>query len=179
MFEGKEVVVFDLDGTLVELELDWEAIRKKLAGIYANAGFTRSETAHTVLITEKIAKVLGHEHKKAADIMVRDFEKSCGVTPIEATIAIARQARGEGKRLAILSNNCHGTIEDCLAGEGIREMFDFIVGKEDVEGHKPKPEGLHLIMKHFGVPKGKVVFIGNEKVDEAAAKAAGVDFVMV
>ena len=111
--------------------------------------------------------------------MAREFEKGCGMTRIEGNIALARELKKKGKKLAIFSGNCHETIEECLKKSGIREMFDFIVGKEDVEKHKPHPEGLLKIMSHFGAPKENVAFMGNEDDDAEAGKSAGVDFILV
>jgi phosphoglycolate phosphatase-like HAD superfamily hydrolase len=179
MFEDKEVVVFDLDGTLVDLHLDWGVIRRALVESFPETGINSVEHTTTTEIAAAIAKALGQEHKRRAHRMIRDFEKGCPTTPIGETIAIAREMKSRGKHLAILSNNCRETIEECLEKEGLRKLFDFIVGKEDVDNNKPHPEGLFKIMKHFNASKEKTGFIGNEPVDENAAKSAGVDFMMV
>lgn len=41
---------------------------------------------------------------------------------------------------------------------------------------KPAPGLLQQIMQHYGVPPGATLFVGNERVDEQAAAAAGVSF---
>ncbi len=178
MFEDKAVVVFDLDGTLVDMALDWGVINKRLVRAFPGAGASLPNE-HTSAITERIARRLGNESKKASHMMVREFEKGCSITNIDSNIALARDLRKKGKKLAIFSSNCRESIDECLRKAGIGHIFDFVVGKEDVELHKPHPEGLEKIMAHFRVPKEKVAFIGNEDDDAAAAKSAGVDFMLV
>lgn len=178
MLEDKSVVVFDLDGTLVDIALDWSVIRKRLLDSFPGTGITSPEEK-TAVITERIAKTLGNEQKKAAYRMVREFERGCGMASIEGNIALARELKKKGKKFAIFSSNCHETIEECLRKAGIRDIFDFIVGKEDVERHKPHPEGLLKIMSHFGAPKEKVAFVGNEEDDTEAGKSAGIETLIV
>jgi phosphoglycolate phosphatase len=178
MFEDKAVIVFDLDGTLVDLSLDWGVIGKRLLDSFPGTGI-KSDEERTSVITERIAKKLGNVQKKAAYRMVREFERGCSITSIDRNIALARELKKKGKKLAIFSGNCHETIEECLRKAGIGAMFDFIVGKEDVERHKPHPEGLLKIMSHFGAPKENVAFVGNEDDDAEAGKSAGVDFLFV
>ncbi len=178
MLEDKSVVVFDLDGTLVDMALDWKVIGKKLLDSFPGTGI-RSPEEKTVVITESIAKKLGEEGKKAAYRMIRKFEKGCNMTSIDKNITLAMELKERGKKLAIFSSNCRESIEECLRKAGMRDIFDFIVGKEDLEKHKPNPEGLFKIMRHFGAPRDKVVFVGNDEDDAAAAKSAGVDFLLV
>ena len=45
--------------------------------------------------------------------------------------------------------------------------------------HKPNPDPLLLGMSHFDVPKEDTVYVGDSPNDALAAKAAGVDCVIV
>ena len=54
-----------------------------------------------------------------------------------------------------------------------------IVGGEDVEEHKPHPEGLLLAKEKLKIKKEQAIYIGDSLVDVEAAKAAEIDFIAV
>jgi phosphoglycolate phosphatase len=179
MFEDKDVLVFDLDGTLVHVDLDWVEIRRKLLEMFP-VGKWKLEEITTTVITEKIAEKLGSKALKEAYSMIRDLERGAGIRPIKQSVELASRLGAEGKKLAIFSNNSHETIEEILENLGLREMFGMIVGREDVTRHKPHPEGLEKILTHFKADKSCAAFIGNEaKSDIAAGRAAGIDAFLI
>lgn len=62
---------------------------------------------------------------------------------------------------------------------GVRELFDLIVTGDDVDNHKPSPEGILKFIKEFNLPKNQVVMIGDAISDIKAAKDAGVEIASV
>lgn len=62
---------------------------------------------------------------------------------------------------------------------GVRELFDLIVTGDDVENHKPSPEGIIKFINEFGLDKKEVIMIGDAPFDIEAAKEAGVEIASV
>ena len=76
----------------------------------------------------------------------------------------------------IISTKYRYRIREMLELHGLTDMFDIIVGGEDVSTAKPSPEGLLHAMKVLGVQKKETLYIGDSIVDAQTAKSAGVDF---
>ena len=62
---------------------------------------------------------------------------------------------------------------------GMLEFFDLIITGDDVEEHKPSPEGINMFVDKFGLDKNRVLMVGDAHVDILAAEAAGVKSVSV
>lgn len=95
------------------------------------------------------------------------------------TIPMFKQLREAGSQIGIISTKLRYRIEDTLEVYGIRDFVDLIIGGEDVQCHKPDPEGIYKALDYFKVEKEKVVYIGDSYIDAEAAKNAGVDFMGV
>jgi len=62
---------------------------------------------------------------------------------------------------------------------GVRELFDLIVTGDDVENHKPSPEGIIKFIKEFNLSSSEVVMIGDASSDIIAAREANVEIASV
>lgn len=76
-----------------------------------------------------------------------------------------------------ISTNRSDTTGPVLVHHGLDGLFDLVVSSLDVEHPKPHPESLLKILHHFGVPDREAIYIGDSKIDEQAARAAGVPLV--
>ncbi len=56
---------------------------------------------------------------------------------------------------------------------GVANLFSVVVGFEDVEFHKPHPEGIELALTRLGVTPKDALLVGDSAADIDAAKAAG------
>lgn len=71
---------------------------------------------------------------------------------------------GKGRRAALIT----------LDKLNISKYFNMIVTGDDVENHKPHPEGILVFLKKFNLKKERVLMIGDAPSDIKAAKSAGV-----
>ena len=55
----------------------------------------------------------------------------------------------------------------------VDQYFDLIVTGDDVENHKPSPEGILKFVKHSGLNKERILMIGDSVADIEAAKEGG------
>jgi HAD superfamily hydrolase (TIGR01509 family) len=80
-----------------------------------------------------------------------------------------------GCRTAVATNRTD-TVDRVLRHWGLKNAFDLVVSASDVQRPKPHPDMILRIVSHFGVEPGEVVYIGDSKLDEKAARSAGVRF---
>lgn len=99
--------------------------------------------------------------------------------PTAAAEPLMAQLRGEGKLLAIASNNCEAAIRAYLHRHGLEKYFnDRIVGRpDDLSLMKPAPHSLRQLLDSTGTAAADSVMIGDSPADAKAAAAAGVPFI--
>lgn len=96
--------------------------------------------------------------------------------PVPDTLAALR---ARGRRMGIVSTKWRRPIEDVLALHGLRDHFEQIIGGDDVESHKPHPEGLQAALTGMRLGAQDAVYVGDSVVDGETAARAGVAFVAV
>jgi phosphoglycolate phosphatase len=85
----------------------------------------------------------------------------------------------QGFDLAVVSTKYRCRIEETFEKSRLRESFRTVVGGDDVNRHKPHPEGLLLALNRLGVRAADALFVGDSAADAEAAGRAGVPFVGV
>jgi phosphoglycolate phosphatase len=90
-----------------------------------------------------------------------------------------RLLRRQGKKLGIVSTKFRYRIEGVLQRDNVRDLFDVIVGGEDVASPNPDPEGLHRAITSLQCSLEKTLYVGDSVADAEAAKRAKVSFAAV
>ena len=176
-----KAVIFDLDGTLQSLEIDFRALRQELSRLFERYGQPLAEGP----LLEAVEKNLGELGEKgltpgqvdrvrvrASRIMdraelssyprVRTFP---GVSQMLADIG----TRGLGT--ALLSRACRAYVDRSL--ERIGHPFKAVIAREDVLRPKPDPEGILLLLVKLGCPPAECAVVGDHPFDVTAGKKAG------
>ncbi|MHA1758944.1 MAG: HAD family hydrolase [Promethearchaeota archaeon] len=185
-FYNKKVIVFDLDGTIIKLNVNWDELKKTLSERYYeiyNEKHYKFESVSACLsfIVEKGDE---QELNNFFDI-IRKFEVA-GVsssTPIEETIYFIKNKSefniNNTVKFSVLSLNTRACINEALKKAGIQKEIDYIVGREDVRHWKPNPEGLLKIKDHYGINKKEMIYIGDLQKDIETGKNAGIDAILI
>jgi phosphoglycolate phosphatase len=82
-------------------------------------------------------------------------------------------------RLAIVSIKFRYRMMEILTRENLDKYFSLIVGGEDVDQHKPHPEGLLKAIDRLKANKARTLYMGDSRVDAEAAERAGIAFLAV
>jgi phosphoglycolate phosphatase len=180
-FKNKAVIVFDLDGTIVNLRADWMELRDILIDAY-------NERYKEDCNVERISMCLDEVVKRKDDValqnffdIIREFENKNlkGIQPIEETIFFLNNKEifnvREEAKIAILSLNTRNTIISALKDVKIYDKVDFIIGREDVRRWKPAPNGLLKIQDHYKANKNEIIFFGDLENDVLTGKNADIE----
>ena len=92
---------------------------------------------------------------------------------------ILSRLKSYGLGTAIVSTKFRRRIEGILARDKLTDSFDVIIGGEDVDEHKPDPEGLYKALSRLNVKAVDSVYVGDHPVDAEAARRARVPFIAV
>lgn len=73
--------------------------------------------------------------------------------------------REGGYKLGIVSNKYRFRIEEFLERNNYIDLFETLIGMEDMENPKPAPEGLLKAIERLGALPGRSLFIGDNPID--------------
>jgi HAD superfamily hydrolase (TIGR01549 family) len=93
--------------------------------------------------------------------------------------AVLLDLKHEGFKLGIVTNKIHSLTEYALKCIGLENIFDYIVGIDDVWKPKPCGEGILKSIEYFKSSKKRTLYVGDNKSDLDTANDAGVDCCLV
>jgi phosphoglycolate phosphatase len=175
-----DLLIFDLDGTLVDTRLDLanavnhalrqlgkneidldiitgyvgDGVRKLLERALGEAAAAELENAH------RHFRYFYHEH-------LADFSQPYP--------GIREMLEHFGRKLkAVLTNKPQEFTDTLLQRLGLRQHFAMTIGGQPHLKLKPDPEAVRLILANLNVPPSRAVIIGDGENDILAGKAAGI-----
>jgi len=150
--------------------------KQPLADICRTIGFSLPETylSLTNSDNEKDAEVFRDLFTERADEVMAEYTFILDGVP-EAL----RELTSQGMTLGIVSTKYRYRITHILKREELLHHFDVIVGGEDVESHKPDPEGLLLALSRLSASHRDCLYVGDSVVDGELARRGGVRFAAV
>lgn len=179
------VVLFDLDGTLVDsIELIVQAATRAFT-VVLGASPGRGEIMAGIgkpLMTQfgayardegELHRLIDayREHQLAHhDALTRPYD---GVNDVVAWLAEG------GRSLGVVTSKIEPLAIRALDHVGLRPHFPLVVGIESTSRHKPDPDPLLFAMQRLGGSPGECVYVGDSPFDLRAAHAAGIDSIAV
>jgi phosphoglycolate phosphatase len=170
-YEGYDGVVFDLDGTVVHLDVDWATVDRETAALLADHGLPPTDSAWGALDAAEEG-VAARVHDLLADHERRGAERSRRLPAADDLRALAES----GRATAVCSLNCEAAVRDALDVHGLADAVGVVVGRDSVEARKPDPEALLAALRPLGVAPDRALFVGDSESDRTTADRAGVDF---
>ncbi|MCG3222373.1 MAG: HAD family hydrolase [Candidatus Heimdallarchaeota archaeon] len=182
----KPLIIFDLDGTLVQSDIDYMGIRDELRLILKNL-IEEDEyrqiqsTIYTILeLVEIIDKkdATGNLFENAWSLVeeyeMKGYEKAFLSQNTHETL---RKLKKLGHTIVIYTNNSRKLTDYALEKFELESYLDFVLTRDEVENCKPDPEGLFFIMEKFNKKIANTIFIGDSWVDAETAINAKMEFV--
>ena len=177
-----ELVIFDLDGTLVDSIPDLtDAVNEFLCA-----------SGRPALAMDDVRRLVG---KGARNLVERalgngteeEVEKSLAIFLAynEAHIAdktimypgvaeTLHELRRQGLRMAVVTNKTEFLSRKLLSVIGIDRYFDLILGADSLPFRKPSPEPVLKVLADLHIAPSGAIMVGDSINDIAAGRAAGV-----
>lgn len=149
---------YDLDRNILRAGIGMTA-----ESIYLNAG-----------LDAETAKKLHDEYiPYTAEIMCEQTEFYPGVP--EGLAAL----HSRGITLAVLSLKTSEQIWRPLERCGLDGLMHSVISPDEVEKHKPEPDGIYYLSEKTGIALSDILYVGDSMTDMKTAQNAGVDFAAV
>ncbi|WP_440991840.1 DUF120 domain-containing protein [Haloarchaeobius baliensis] len=167
-FDG---VVFDLDGTLVDLGVDWPAVHERL---------------ETLLEPHLDGPITDYSR-----VEVFDLATEHGLyDELEDVVGGAEVARAETARklpalsvlphidcpVGICTANAEEAARRALERFGVLDHVDSVVARDTMAADKPEPATLAQSLDELGVQAGNSLYVGDEDGDRELAVAVGTSY---
>jgi phosphoglycolate phosphatase len=164
-----DAVVYDLDGTLVELDVDWGAARRDVAGALSARGVDTTDRSLWDLL------LLGEEAGLRATVEERltAHEREGARTATHLPLA---DVLPHDVPVGVCSLNSEAACRVALELHGIDDYVDALVGRDTLEVHKPDPGALLGTLDRLPVDGATSLFVGDSPRDRETADAAGVAY---
>ena len=148
MVDKIKLVIFDLDGVLVEAKnIHYDALNDALGKEYAISWNEHLSTYDGLKTNQKLDMLTerkGLPTSDHTDIWIQKqkltLEKLKQLGPSDVLIELMDSLVERGYKIAVCSNSIRKTVLTVLSKLGIMEFMDYIISNEDVENSKPHPE---------------------------------------
>jgi phosphoglycolate phosphatase len=180
-FRTTKVVAFDCDGVMFNSVKSNKAYYNQILANFGKPELTPEQFAYTHMHTADDSMAFLFEDKECFE-KAQAFRKQMSYMPFIRHMEIEPHLKPLLYRLRMyyktaIASNRTDTMNKVLEIHGLENNFDFVVSALDVARPKPYPDQLFKIMDYFNVKPDEMVYIGDSKVDEVAAAAAGVPLV--
>ena len=170
MVEDWEGVVFDLDGTVVHLPVDWDTVAAELASELADLdGTAMAHDTWDYLDLAREADSLDRAERVIAQHEIVGARQS-------ERLPLADYVEDVDVHVGVCSLNCEQACRVALETHDLERSVDAIVGRDTVSNWKPDPEPLRAVIDELGVSPESSVFIGDSPRDAATAAPLAVSF---
>ncbi len=185
------IIVFDLDGTLIDTAPDLlaslnhalkdeglgEADRTAIGAHVGMGGRAMIQRAFTINQRSIDAELLELRH---AALLAHYTESIPGLSqPYPGVIEAIERARAAGFVLAICTNKPEGLAVTLIERLGLSDLFGAIAGADTFPFRKPDPRHLTETIARAGGDPQRALMVGDSRTDIDTAKAAGIPVVAV
>lgn len=183
------LIVFDLDGTLIDSAADLAAAVNSMLGDFGCEPLPVPEVRRMIGdgVAMLVARALAARDcrqadvARAAEIFMRHYASDAtSLTTAFPGAAEALQAlRAAGIPLAVCTNKPERITAGILDALGLAGYFTRVIGGDSLPFRKPDPRVLLTLLGAFSARPESSLLVGDSEVDAATADAAAVPFVLM
>ena len=183
----KKLIIFDLDGTLVDSQTD----------ILIANNLTLQKFGYKTISYNKVKSIIGQgimgniikslamqkvnasnqEKQDMYDYFFSYYKKNVYVKskPYPGIKNLLKKLQKNFK-LAVCSNKLEKLTKIVLQKSDLKKYFDFVAGGDTFKFKKPHPSVLNNVVKKFKINKKDSLFVGDSEHDYHAAQNSKIDF---
>ncbi|MCW4043960.1 MAG: HAD family hydrolase [Candidatus Bathyarchaeota archaeon] len=179
-----KAVIFDLDGTLANFNLDYKTVRAEVKGYLVKRGVPASVLSVKESVFEMLRKTeiyvknsakpakFFNDIRSEALAMAEKYEleaaKSTSLLP--GAMETLKALRRMGLKIGLCTINSENAVNYILTRFGIADYFGVTVSRNKVNQYKPNPEHIGAALRALDVSASDAVIVGDGSVDMQSAK---------
>ncbi|HUN55436.1 MAG TPA: HAD family hydrolase [Smithella sp.] len=175
-----KTIIFDFDGTLAKLNIDFLQMREAVRELILSYGVNDLQTDYVLETIHGAAMILNRRSEEYAKKFAK--EANAIIEKIEVEAANNGELFGKTKELlgslksreisfGIISRNCTKAIK--MVFPDILSYCPVVVCRDDVENVKPHPQHLNMALNKLGSSSQNTLMIGDHPLDIKAGRNAG------
>jgi phosphoglycolate phosphatase len=184
-----EAVLFDFDGTLVDLNIDFDRMRRDVEALLPHHGLTLEGNEHLYtleLIQASIRTLMAQQDEAVAEAFREAAQEAIVAVELDAAARaeihagvpeLLRGLQQRGFKVGIVTRNCRAAVERILGQNTL--PHDVLVTRDDVDQVKPHPEHLTTALRRLEVTAERALMVGDHPMDIKAGRVIGTRTVAV
>lgn len=123
---------------------------------------------------QKAKELAADAYKKADELLIGLYRPSL----FDGVEKALRRLKKLGFKLAVATNDRNEVAEKSLKETGVRDLFNAVVGADDVENPKPSPDMILLACKRCEVSPEMTILVGDSSNDMKAGIGACIKYLI-
>lgn len=176
-----KAVAFDCDGVMFDTATANRIYYSRLLKHFGRPAVTdeQFDFVHMHTLDESMAFLFpdgadleaAYEYRKS--INYRKFLRYFTVEPHLASLL----SKLRPQRKTAIATNRTASMNQLLEAFHLDDYFDLVVTSSDVRRPKPHPDSLLRVLAYFELTPDETIYVGDSRLDESAARSAGIPFV--
>lgn len=183
-----ELIIFDLDGTLVDSAKDIMIANNKTLEKFGYKPISFKNVKHIIgqgirvniirSLKMQNVKINKKKENEMYNFFFSFYKKNLYVkSKIYAGLnSFLKNLKKKGYKLAVCSNKLEELTKIVLKKTKLIKYFDFVAGGDTFAHRKPHPSVLNNVIKKFKINKNNVLFIGDSEHDYHSALNSNIKF---
>jgi phosphoglycolate phosphatase len=179
---GIQAIIFDFDGTLAVLNIDFSQMRERVFDLIRQFGVSETFVMERYLleIIDEVFPILrehnplsAKEFYEKAHQVLQDVEMRAAREGklIEGGVKTLNTLRQRGMKVGIITRNCEEAVRKVFPE--IDDYCDAFISRDYVGNVKPHPDHLNSMLEALKVSGKDSVMVGDHLIDIQAGKTAG------
>ena len=186
-----DLILFDLDGTLIETAPEIaDAVNDTLSEC-GRSGVSQQQVNDWIghgtreLLIQALACIddlsanevrISNSFPAIEAVFTRHYQRRCGTRShlyphVRETLAALRE---RGVKLVVMTNKEGRYTQTVLDAHQMAPLFDRVISGDTFSVKKPNAMGIEESLKQFGATRERTLFVGDSSIDVATARAGGI-----
>jgi len=177
-----KAVIFDFDGTLAVLNIDFSLMRERIFDLMRRYGIGEEAIQEKYLleVIDEVYQILWEKNPSGAEafyqqshhilheLEMRAAQEGKLIPGAKATL---RSLREKGVKVGIITRNCEDAVR--MVFPDIDNFCDVFVSRNSVKNVKPHPDHLTYVTQSLEISGEEAVMVGDHMIDIQAGKRVG------